>query len=106
MCAHAEVPGSIVSCDDDTAARIKIDTALGMNARLIRRSVTEFRSNVTNVIQALERQARMTSLPELKVGAAFVVKGAEMKVSSTTAITSFSFDRVRLYIYIYKNDAI
>jgi hypothetical protein len=65
-----------------------------MNARLIRRSVSDFRSNVTNALQALQRQALMTSIPELKVGAAFVVKGADMKVASTTAVTAFSFDNI------------
>ena len=65
-----------------------------MNARLIRRSVSDFRSNVSNALQALERQAVMTSLPELKVGAAFIIKGADMKVASTTAVTAFSFDNI------------
>jgi hypothetical protein len=90
----ADVPGHITPYDTDMIAESKLSTALGMNARLIRRSVSDFRSNVTNALQALERQAVMTSLAELKVGAAFVVKGADMKVASTTAVTAFSFDNI------------
>ena len=83
----------------DTAAQAqaKLASAIAINARLIRRSVSDFRSNVTNALQALQRQALMVSLPEIKVGAAFVVKGADMKVASTTAVTAFSFDKVTIY---------
>ena len=96
--SNTAVPSPITASDD---ARAKLATAVGMNARLIRKSVTEFRSDVTNALQALQRQARMTSLPELKVGAAFVVKGADMKVASTTAVTAFSFDQVSAIQYIH-----
>ncbi len=90
----ADVPHHITPEDTELAIKSKLTTALGMNARLIRQSVSDFRSDVTNALQALERQALMTSLPEIKVGAAFVVKGADMKVASTTAVTAFSFDNI------------
>ena len=65
-----------------------------MNARLIRRSVAGFRSDVANSLRALDRQARLVALPEAAVGAAFVVKGADLKVASSTAVTAFPFTNV------------
>ena len=88
------MPQSILPTDSDAIARDKLITAIGINASRIRQKVKEFRSDVTPAMQALARQGLMASLPEINVGAAFVVKGAEMKLSSTTAITGFPFSKV------------
>lgn len=91
---YAEVPKCTVPSDNDSQIAAKLSKALSMNARLIRRGVSEFRSSPVNSMRALERQARMVDLPEAKVAAAFVVKGADMKVASTTAVTAFPFTNV------------
>jgi hypothetical protein len=90
------VPGNTDGCHgDDAATRARLEAAVGANARLIRRSVAAFRSDPRHALRALERQARMVALPEGRMAASFVVKGADMKVASTTAVTAFPFDTVR-----------
>lgn len=76
----------------------KLSTALQLNARLIRNAISTFRSDPAHALRALQRQERMVSLPEAQVAAAFVVKGADMKLASTTAVSAFPFDKVCAYV--------
>jgi hypothetical protein len=88
------VPSALHDCDDASIALAKLRQAIAMNAGLIRRSIAAFRSNPSGPLQALERQERLVKLSEGQVAAAFVVKGADMKVASSTAVTAFPFDNV------------
>ena len=89
-----EVPGNTGGAGGSDEVKQRLVQAVGMNARLIRRSVAEFRSDPAHTLRALERQARMVQEREMRVAAAFVVKGADLKVASTTAVTAFPFDTV------------
>ena len=92
------MPAPIEPTDSDAEAEAKLAAAVGTNALLIRRAVEEFRADPRLTLRALQRQTCHATLPELQLGAAFVAKGADNKVASTTAVNCFSFDQVGLKV--------
>lgn len=80
---------------ESTALR-RLKQSISVNARLIRRSISSFRGDATGVLRALRRQSHMVELPAGRVAAAYIVKGEDMKLASSTAITSFPFHKVRI----------
>jgi hypothetical protein len=76
---------------EPAAARAALAAAVQTNARLIRAAVGAFRADAGGALRALARQARLVALSELRVAAAFVGKGADMKAASCTSTTAFDW---------------
>jgi len=71
-----------------------IEWCLQRNAQLIRRGIQTFRSNPQEIIQELHNQSTMAGLSKMKLLSNFIIKGSSAKVSSTSAISAFSFDEI------------
>ncbi len=76
---------------EPAAARAALSAAVQTNARLIRAAIGAFRADAGGALRALARQARLVALPELRVAAAFVGKGSDMKAASCTSTTAFDW---------------
>ena len=71
-----------------------IEWCLQRNAQLIRQGIQTFRSNPQEIIQELHNQSTMADLCKMKLFSNFIIKGSGAKVSSTSAISAFSFDEI------------
>ena len=85
--------------DSDEYVLRKFTESIQSNALLIRKNLTDFRSDTTGALCALQRQKEMASMSEGRVAATYVVKGFDMKLASSSAVT-FPFDKVGICIPI------